>query len=171
MDKSKKEPRTLGDYVLSIIHRHGDVSMREASRRAGLNDNAIQQIANGDRPHPRHDTLKAIADTWGTEHDYFEMCRLAGYPTPIPPGVNDEDEIRLLTMFRALPREGQEQLLETVTSLHGGEEKAILPIALRAGELDERGQRTILEMIEYVQKAQTESEEGEPEAEQSTDSP
>jgi transcriptional regulator with XRE-family HTH domain len=165
MDKSQKEPRTLGDYVLSVIQRHGDVSMREASRRAGLNENAIQQIANGDRPHPRYDTLKTIADTWGTEHDYFEMCRLAGYPTPIPPGVDDEDEIKLLTMFRALPREGQEQLLETVTSLHGGKGKSILPIALRAGDLDDRGRRTILEMIEYIQKAQAEKEE---ETEEST---
>jgi transcriptional regulator with XRE-family HTH domain len=169
MDKARREPETLGDYVLSIIRRHGDVSMREASRRAGLNENAIQQIANGDRPHPRHDTLKAIADTWGTEHDYFEMCRLAGYPTPIPPGV-DEDEIKLLTMFRALPEEGQKQLLETVASLHGGKDKGILPIALRAGELDERGQRTILEMIDYVQKAQTEPQESEPEAEGSASS-
>ena len=160
MDKPQKEP-TLADYVLSIVRRHRDISMREASKRAGLNENAIQQIANGNRPHPRHDTLKAIADTWGTEHDYFEMCRLAGYPTPIPPGVN-EDEIKLLTMFRALPREGQEQLIETVTSLHGDKESTILPIALRAGRLDDRGQRTILEMIEYVQRAQ-ESDEEEPE--------
>jgi transcriptional regulator with XRE-family HTH domain len=160
-----KEPTTLADYVLDMLGRHPGLSMRKASEEAGLNVNSIQQIVNGQRPNPRHDTLKAIADTLGTEHDYYEMCRLAGYPTPVPPGVNDEDEIKLLTMFRALPQEGKEQLLKTVTSLHGGKERAILPIALRAGELDDRGQRTILEMIEYVQKAQA-SEKEEPRAEE-----
>jgi transcriptional regulator with XRE-family HTH domain len=156
MDKPKKNE--LGNYVLKLVQRHPDLSMRKASQRAGLNENSIQQIVNGARPHPRHDTLKAIADTLGTEHDYYEMCRLAGYPTPVPPGVNEE-EIKLLTMFRALSDEGKDQLLQTVSSLHGGQEQAILPIALRAGELDDRGRRTILEMIEYVQKAQGNSTE------------
>lgn len=163
-----KESTTLADYVLELVARHPGLSMRKASEEAGLNVNSIQQIVNGQRPRPRHDTLKAVADTLGTDHDYYEMCRLAGYPTPIPPGVNDEEEVRLLTMFRALPQEGKEQLLKTVTSLHGGKERTILPIALRAGELDDRGQRTILEMIEYVQKAQA-SEEKEPQPE--ADSP
>ena len=154
------KPTELSNYVLEMLGRHPDLSMRSASIQAGLNPNSIQQIVNGQRPHPRHDTLKAIADALGTEHDYYEMCRLAGYPTPIPPGI-DEEETKLLTMFRALPEEGREQLLKTVTSLHGGRERAILPIALRAGELDERGRRTILEMIEYVQKAQSDETEEE----------
>jgi transcriptional regulator with XRE-family HTH domain len=163
-----KEPTTLADYVLALLARKPGLSMRKASEEAGLNVNSIQQIVNGQRPNPRHDTLKAIADTLGTDHDYYEMCKLAGYPTPVPPGVNDEEEIKLLTMFRALPQEEKEQLLETVTSLHGGTERSILPIALRAGELDDRGQRTILEMIEYVQKAQAGGKE-ESETEESAD--
>ena len=90
-----EKPTTLSEYVLAMLERHPDLSMRSASIQAGLNPNSIHQIVNEQRPHPRHDTLKAIADTLGTEHDYYEMCRLAGYPTPVPPGV-DEEEIKLL---------------------------------------------------------------------------
>lgn len=155
---------TLGEYVLEMLSRHPDLSMRSASIKAGLNPNAVHQIASGERPHPRYDTLKAIADTLGTEHDYYEMCRLAGYPTPIPPGVDNREEVKLLTLFRTLPEEEKEQLLQTIISLHGGKDDFILPIALRAGDLDNRGRRTILEMIEYVQKSQSseteETEEG-----------
>jgi transcriptional regulator with XRE-family HTH domain len=154
-----KKATTLGEYVLEMLSRHPDLSMRSASMKAGLNPNAVHQIASGERPHPRHDTLKAIADTLGTEHDYYEMCQLAGYPTPVPLGVNNREEVKLLTLFRALPEEEQEQLLQTITSLHGGGGRDILSIALRAGDLDNRGRRTILEMIEYVQKAQKEEEE------------
>jgi transcriptional regulator with XRE-family HTH domain len=152
---------TLGEYVLEMLSRHPDLSMRSASIKAGLNPNAVHQIASGERPHPRHDTLKAIADTLGTEHDYYEMCRLAGYPTPIPPGVDNREEVKLLTLFRTLPEEEKEQLLQTVASLHGERDGSILPIALRAGDLDDRGRRTILEMIKYVQEAQKKEKEEE----------
>jgi transcriptional regulator with XRE-family HTH domain len=150
---------TLGEYVLEMLNRHPDLSMRSASMKAGLNPNAVHQIASGERPHPRHGTLKAIADTLGTEHDYYEMCRLAGYPTPVPPGIDNRKEVQLLTMFRALPEQEQEQLLQTIISLHEGGDDFILPIALRAGDLDNRGRRTILEMINYVQKSQSDETE------------
>lgn len=161
MDKPKKNE--LGDYVLKLMQRHPDLSMRRASQNAGLNENSIQQIVIGARPRPRHDTLKAIADTLGTEHDYYEMCRLAGYPTPIPPNLESEDEVAMLTIFRDLSPEQKQEALKALGTVHDQEGGKILPIALRAGELDERGQRTILEMIEFVQKAQTEPDEGKPE--------
>lgn len=156
---SKTEQPELGKYVLEMLNRHPGRSMRSVSLQAGLNQNSVQQIVKGRRPHPRHDTLRVIADVLGTDYDYYKMCQLAGYPTPVPPGV-DEEESKLLTLFRDLPEEGREQLLQTVTSLHGGKGKDILPIALKAGELDARGRRTILEMIEHVQKAEKEDSEG-----------
>lgn len=161
-----RRKNTLGDYVLSIMQRHPDLSMRQASIDAGLNENAVQQIVNGNRPRPRHDTLKAIADKWGDEHDYYEMCRLAGYPTPVPPDLEDAQEVTMLMIFRALPSEEKQRVLQTLSAAHEHKESRILPIALRAGELDERGQRTILEMIDFVQKAQ---EEKQPETEEATD--
>jgi hypothetical protein len=153
------DKNALGDYVWAVIQSHTGLSMRQASIEAGLNENAIQQIVSGDRPHPRHDTLKAIADKWGTEHDYYEMCRLSGYPTPIPPNLEDDQEVAILTLFRSLSPEEKENLLRTLDAVKKRSGGKVLPIARQVGELDERGQRTILEMIEYVKKAQQEPAE------------
>lgn len=152
----------LGEHVLSIIRRHPGLSMRRASIEAGLNENAIQQIIKGIRSNPLPDTLKAIADTWGTPQDYYEMMRLAGYDTPLPPDVDDPVEAKMLTLFKALSDEEKDRVLEMLWALNR-KDTDVTPIALRAGELDERGQHTILEMIEYIRKAQElEHAKGEP---------
>ena len=68
------KPTTLADYVLEMLARKPGLSMRKASEEAGLNVNSIQQIVNGQRPNPRHDTLKAI-DTALVATDLWDRAR------------------------------------------------------------------------------------------------
>lgn len=153
---------SLGEYILAIIERHPGLSLRQASIRAGLNENAIQQIVKGARPRPRPGDLKLIADAWGTPQDYYEMMRLAGYEVPLPPDMDNPEDVKLLTLFRTLPEEDRKYVLDILWALNKGEvtletelrKPQVQRIALRASELDEHGRAAILDMIEYVRKAQ-----------------
>jgi hypothetical protein len=153
---------TIADYIKEILDRHPGLSMRKASLQAGLNENEVQQIIKGDRPTPRPDTLKAITDTWGTLGDYIELMRLAGYEIPLSPDFDDPEEAELLALFRDLPPKARDYVLKILRSVSGKDmslpdelrEPDITPIALRAGQLDAQGRRAILEMMEYVIKAQ-----------------
>lgn len=95
---------TLGEYVEKLLEDAG-VSHRQASRAAGLSDNVINQIVNGRVTSPDPETLRRIANRWGTEQDYFEMMRLAGHaPTPVDYQIAEESEV--LDYYRELnPRE------------------------------------------------------------------
>ncbi len=157
----------LGEYVLSLIQRHPDLSMRQASVQAGLGENTIQQIVKGHRPHPAPDVLRAIASQWGTDQDYVEMLRLSGCEIPLPPDVTRE-EMEVLNLFRSLSEEDRRQVLLILWALNGQDQTLaavvrsakIGQIALRAGELDEQGRQAILQMIEYIN--QVRSSENEP---------
>lgn len=72
---------TVGEYIVAMLKRHPGLSMRQASIKAGLNTNAIQQIINS-KITPRPNTIKALADMWGTPEDYVAMMRLSGYEVP-----------------------------------------------------------------------------------------
>jgi len=59
--------------------RHFRLSMRQMALDAGLGESTVSSIIQreaGARP----ETLKALADRWGTEEDYRELMRLAGHP-------------------------------------------------------------------------------------------
>jgi transcriptional regulator with XRE-family HTH domain len=152
----------LREYVLEIMKRHPGLSLRQASIRAGLNENAIQQIVSGARPRPRPGDLKLIADAWGTPQDYYEMMRLAGYEVPLPPDVDNPEDVKVLTLFKTLPEEDRKYVLDILWALNRGEitletelrKPQVQRIALRASELNERGCQAILDMMEYVRKAQ-----------------
>lgn len=79
-----KKNQKLGDYIRSMVARHPGLNNRQASLRAGLNENAIQQILSLDRTQPSPITLKKLADTWGTSQDYRTLMRLSGYDIPEP---------------------------------------------------------------------------------------
>jgi hypothetical protein len=136
--------------------------MRQASLKAGLSENAIQHIVAGHTPKPRPDTLKAITDTWGTPRDYAELMRLAGYDVTLSPDLNDPEEAEMLSLFRELSSETRDYVLKMLRSICGKDQSLpdelrkpdIVPIALRAEELDAHGRRAILEMMQYVIKAQ-----------------
>ena len=72
MMSEEKNITTIGKYILDMLSRHPGLSMRQASVKAGLNMNAIQQIVNSDIL-PRPNTIKSLADTWGTPEDYVAM--------------------------------------------------------------------------------------------------
>jgi hypothetical protein len=55
--------------------------MRQMAIEAGVGESIVNGIIKrgmGARP----ETLKALADRWGSEGDYRELMRLAGYPVP-----------------------------------------------------------------------------------------
>lgn len=81
MNNEEKSITTVGEYIVEMLKRHPGLSMRKASIKAGLNTNAIQQIINA-KLTPRPNTIKALADMWGTLEDYVAMMRLAGYEVP-----------------------------------------------------------------------------------------
>jgi transcriptional regulator with XRE-family HTH domain len=108
---------SLADYVQQIVSRHPGLSMRQAASQAGLDKNAVQQIVAGSRRRPRPSTLRAIADAWGTEQDYYEMLRLAGYHVPLPPNLDDPEEAEVLVLFRDLSTEARRYALEMLRAL------------------------------------------------------
>ncbi len=147
----------LGEYVLGIIRRHPDLSMRKASIQAGLGENTIHQIVKGHRPHPAPDVLRAIASQWGTDQDYVEMLRLSGCEIPLPADVTPV-EAEALNLFRSLSEEDRQQALLVLWALNGRDQTLatmlrsakVEQIALRASELDEQGRQAILQMIDYI---------------------
>jgi hypothetical protein len=71
--------------------------------------------------------------------------------------------VKVLTLFHSLSKEDQEYVLNILWALNTGEtmleaelrQPQVERIALRASELNEQNRQAILEMIEYVRKAQT----------------
>jgi len=67
--------------------------MRQMAIQAGIGENLVYGIikeGKGARP----ETLKALADRWGTEKDYWRMMELAGHPVPRKGGkVNPDDPL------------------------------------------------------------------------------
>ena len=78
---------TLGDYLEQMRLRHPRLSMRRMALDAGVGEsvvNGIVKLGMGARP----ETLKALADRWGTPADYSAMLRLAGHPVPEAPSLD-----------------------------------------------------------------------------------
>jgi transcriptional regulator with XRE-family HTH domain len=75
------ELTSLGEYIETMRAKHPRLSRRQMALEAGLSESLITGIVNkglGARP----ETLKALADRWGTPEDYAIMLTLAGHPLP-----------------------------------------------------------------------------------------
>lgn len=83
MDDNPVNFDTLQDYLANMLSRHPGLSMRQASLQAGLNENSVQQILKATHFTPKPQTIKALADQWGTQEDYVNMLRLAGHSLPV----------------------------------------------------------------------------------------
>jgi hypothetical protein len=136
-----KPASNLGEYIYAIWERHNRqrrLSFREMSLEAGLSENMVYKLVfepRGARP----ETLKAIADRWGTLEDYVEMMRLAGHPLPDELVRHDGHELKestyrrylaqqvdkdptlgdLLQVYNELPPEGREELVADAKKLLG----------------------------------------------------
>jgi transcriptional regulator with XRE-family HTH domain len=84
----------LGDYLEKMRQRHPRLSMRRMALEAGVSENRVRNIIKGIRTGARPETLKALADRWGTEDDYYELMQLAGYP--VPESIDDEALLKAL---------------------------------------------------------------------------
>ncbi len=95
-----------------------NLSQSEASRRAGLNPNAISDIVNGKVKEVSLKTCKALARQFKTPIE--EVMRLAGHLDPPPKEgmalkelleaarlLSDEDRAYLLRIARSLPPDPQ----------------------------------------------------------------
>jgi hypothetical protein len=163
----------LGKYLQQLIKRHPRLSMRQASIKAGLNENAVQQIITGHNVRPRPATLKAITDTWGTPKDYFELLRLAGHDTTTE--LKTPEEAELLVQFRKLSDDIKSQMVEALKTVNRQTSASpdlvnSLTVALRAGDLSTQGQLAILDMIEHIlrmQQYEKEMEQSKPQSDPS----
>ena len=138
------EPTPLSQYILELL-KNQNLSMREASMKAGLAPETISQIIRrGKTSTPRPDTLRLIASALGGS--YQKMMILAGHMEE-PPGFNGiKPEIRevvyeLIEIWSELEEldpsgEALRELL-TVVQTQAGAFRA----ALRAMERHERERR------------------------------
>lgn len=111
--------------------------MLRMAEDAGLSPSAISGIIKQGRG-ATPETIKAIADKWGTIEDYVEMMRLAGHPLPdellpVPAsGVLKESRFQryleqqidkdptlgdLLQIYNELPPEGRKELVAEAKKL------------------------------------------------------
>jgi hypothetical protein len=83
----------LGDYLDQMRQKHPRLSMRQMALGAGIGESIVRGIIKENRG-ARPETLKALADRWGTEEDYHELMQLAGYP--VPESLDDEALLKAL---------------------------------------------------------------------------
>jgi len=74
---------TLSEYITQMRQRHARLTVRQMAREAGISDSVLYGILNQGRG-ARPETLKALADKWGTPEDYRELMQRAGHPLPEP---------------------------------------------------------------------------------------
>ena len=80
---------TIGEYIEKMrMRRDPPPSPTFMSLEAGLSASAIRQIQKGIIKRPTGDTIRKIADRWGTPDDYAAMMRLAGHPVPEAPSLD-----------------------------------------------------------------------------------
>lgn len=102
---------TLGEYLDEMRRRHPRLSMRQMSLEAGLSPSIVGAIINQDAG-ARPETLKALADKWGTEEDYGKLLELAGRPVPeVSSGDLEEIERKRLARYKELS-EGTRQTID-----------------------------------------------------------
>ena len=94
----------LSAYVQSMMDRYPGLSYRKASEDAGLSNAVIGKIINMDGGKPTPKTLKKIAKKWGTDEDYRNLMRLAGYLPP-EPAVDSPELERLIRLVGQLDPE------------------------------------------------------------------
>jgi len=111
---------TLSEYVERLLAQHPGLSDRQASIQAGLPNNAVFRLINNITLHPSPITLEKLANKWGTDADYYEMMRLAGYKVPPVPNLKDTEEAEALTLFRSLSSEAREYALKILRGLSKG---------------------------------------------------
>lgn len=91
---------TLGQYILDLCDKQ-NLSMRQASIRAGLSEDTIGVIVRRDT-RPRPETLKAISE--GIDGDFQLMMILAGHIEP--PSLQGFDR-EVVALGRQLQEEWQ----------------------------------------------------------------
>ena len=117
-----KQLTPLGQYIDALC-RNQNLSYREASRRAGLDETTVSQILRrGKAGTPRPDTLRMIAD--GLGGSYERMMQLAGHlPAPsedysVNLGRDATYKLqRFLERLAALPYERQNTIMGTALML------------------------------------------------------
>ena len=95
----------LGQYLVDLVGRQ-NLSLREASMRAGLAPDTISKILRrGETSTPRPQTLQLLADGLGGNFDY--MMHLAGH-APLPEEGADPELVatanRLIEIWQVLRR-------------------------------------------------------------------
>jgi len=101
--------------------------MRRMALEAGVGEsivNGIIKLGMGARP----ETLKALADRWGTPADYAAMMRLAGHP--VPNGISDPGTREMLQLYEQMSSD-QRDYLRTVATQYAPD---VLVKALRLAE-------------------------------------
>jgi hypothetical protein len=113
----------LADYVEMMVARHPRLSHRQASVEAGLANNAITLIVNRQVIRPRPDTLRKLAEKWGTDEDFYLMMSLAGHlrsasKKSTKTGQGDEmsawEAERIIAALRTMTAEQRENVIRYV---------------------------------------------------------
>ena len=126
----------LGEYVRDL-RRRKSLSTRQLGARAGCSASFITRLEKGDR-YPSLDLLYQIVQALEGDFDYALSLLVFNSGIPEDRTVRDvfEERIEDLKLANELRQAG------------------VAEIATRASGLDEGGRKTVLEMIEYIRKAQ-----------------
>lgn len=122
----------LGDYVEMMRQRLDPTpSMRHMSLEAGLGASAVRNIVKEGRgAEPQ--TVKALADRWGTIEDFREMMRLAGHPTPAYERYLEDRSAVMESLDESYLEDAAfEELLEIVMSLSKDQRRQALSWAIQ----------------------------------------
>lgn len=82
----------LSEYLETMRRRHPRLSWRQMALAAGVSESVLYGLVRR-RTGARPETLKAIADAWGTDEDYRQLMEMAGHPLPEDELTADEREV------------------------------------------------------------------------------
>lgn len=126
----------LGEY-LQDLRRRTKLTTRQLGALAGCSASFVTRLEKGDR-HPSLDILYQIVQALDGDFDYALSLLLfdSGIPEDRAARNVFEERMEELKLANELRQTGVEE------------------IALRASGLEEAGRKTVLDMIEYIRKAQ-----------------
>jgi transcriptional regulator with XRE-family HTH domain len=100
-------------------------TLRQVARKSGLSHTTVVDIANGQRANPEIGTVTRLAKAFGA--DPVELCRVAGILPQrrlIGEGradydLGEDDDVRLIRLYRELPEDEKGFVMELVERLSG----------------------------------------------------
>jgi transcriptional regulator with XRE-family HTH domain len=117
----------LSDYLEKMRQRRDPpLSMSLMSTEAGLSPSAVRQIIKGDIKKPNSDTLRKLADRWGTDEDYHQLMKLAGHRLP------EEMSAVVKSVLVALDITDEEEQIKYYNEMQESKERAQEIIAMLA---------------------------------------